>query len=293
MRSKKEEKMSKYIQTVLKILEFFPDALAREVKALSMGRRLSEIRIRRTGRSSIVSFGKSYALSFLAEGCIDDIFMGVCRGTPYAYRDGILNGFIPLFDGVRVGVAGRAHYEAERLVGVTDISSLVFRLPAEKCDFADEIFEIWRRCRGGLLIFSAPGGGKTTALRSLARSIATVAVARRVALIDEREEIFTDELYGAEIDVLSGYKRAYGVSLATRTLNPEVIITDEIAPEDAEALLKSANSGVPIIASAHAGSVGELMRRADIARLVSDGVFGSFVYGTGEEGRFIYREEFI
>lgn len=285
--------MSKHVQLVERISALFPAQLAREIEALSRGRRISEIRIRRTGRSSVVAFGSSLGLSFSAEKYIDDIFMSVCRGTPYAYRDSILKGFVPLPNGVRVGVAGRARYEGEKLVGITDISSLIFRIPAEKCDFSDEIFEIWRRSRGGLLVFSAPGGGKTTALRSLARSISTGTEARRVALVDEREEIFSDELSHGEIDVLSGYRRAYGISLATRTLNPEVIITDEIAPEDAEAILKCANSGVPIIASAHAGDIRELMRRADIERLVERGVFGSFAYVTRGEGRFICKEAFV
>ncbi len=157
--------MSKYGHIIDKISELFPAPLAREIEAISQGRRISEIRIRRRGRSSIVAFGRSIPLSFSGEKYIDNIFMSVCRGTPYAYRDSILKGFVPLFDGVRVGVAGRARYEGDRLVGITDVSSLVFRIPAEKCDFASEIYEIWRRSRGGLLIFSAPGGGKTTALR--------------------------------------------------------------------------------------------------------------------------------
>lgn len=285
--------MSKYVHIIERISELFPAPFVREIEAVSLGRRISEIRIRRRGRSSIVAFGRSIPLSFSGEKYIDNIFMSVCRGTPYAYRDSILKGFVPLFDGVRVGVAGRARYEGERLVGITDVSSLVFRIPAEKCDFASEIYEIWHRSRGGLLIFSAPGGGKTTALRSLAVSIGTGVGARRVALIDEREELFSDELSDGEIDVLSGYRRAYGISLATRTLNPEVIITDEIASEDADALLRCANSGVPIIASAHADSTRELMQRSDIERLVERGVFGSFAHVTRGDGRFICKEVFV
>ena len=124
-------------------------------------------------------------------------------------------------------------------------------------------------------------------------SIGTGVGARRVALIDEREELFSDELSDGEIDVLSGYRRAYGISLATRTLNPEVIITDEIAPEDADALLRCANSGVPIIASAHADSTRELMQRSDIERIVERGVFGSFAHVTRGDGRFICKEVFV
>ena len=133
-------------------------------------------------------------------------------------------------------------------------------------------------------------GGKTTALRSLAARIASGRSARRVVIVDEREEIFSDALLGLEVDVLSGYRRAYGISLATRTMSPEIIVTDEIATEDAGAILRSVNSGVPIIASAHAGSSDELMRREDIIEFIKRRVFESFVELARVDGHFLCRE---
>ncbi len=272
----------------------FPIALTREIEELSCGNgRVSEIRIRRQGRSSIVISGRCVPLAFSATESIDAIFSSVCRGAPYAYRDSIARGYVPLGGGVRVGVAGRARYEQGRLVGVDEISSLVFRLPSAACDFAEGLFNIWRRASGGLLIFAPPGGGKTTALRSLAAKLASGTGARRVVIVDEREELSTDELSGLEIDILSGYRRALGISIATRTLSPEIIITDEIGPEETEELLGCANSGVPIIASAHAASIDELMLRLDMQSLVSRRVFTSFASISREGGKFVCREEFV
>ena len=276
------------------VTKIFPLALKREIEALSRdGSRISEIRIRRKGRTSLVICGRSVPLAFSASDSFDAIFNSVCRGTPYAYRDSIERGYVPLGEGVRVGVAGRARYEGGRLVGVDGISSLVFRLPSGRCDFTDELYAIWRRAVGGLLIFSPPGGGKTTALRALAARLASGATAKRVVIVDEREELSTDELSGLELDILSGYRRGVGISIATRALSPEVIITDEIAPEDSEELLACANSGVPIVASAHAASIDELLCRPDIDRLISRGVFTGFVSIAREGGKFICREEFV
>ena len=278
--------MSKSIELKNKLFSIMPPQLVREITALSQGRALSEIRIRRTGRCSILVAGECLPLAILGEDIIDALFMSVCKGTPYAFRDSIGKGYIPLFGGIRVGVVGRARYEGNRLIGISDVSSLVFRIPAARCDFGEELYSIWTRTRGGMLIFAPPGGGKTTALRYLAKRIASGRRARRVVIVDEREELMTDELFGLEIDVLSGYLRAYGISLATRTMNPELIITDEIAPEDAAEILRSANCGVPLIASAHAASIEELMRREDIAAFAASGVFKSFVAIMREGGSF-------
>ena len=157
-------------------------------------------------------------------------------------------------------------------------------------DFANEIYAICKDTARGVLIFSPPGGGKTTALRSLARSLSRD---RRVVIVDEREEIYTDELLDREIDVLSGYRRGYGISLATRSLSPDVILTDEISAEDATEVLLASNSGVPIIATAHAASVAELMRREGMRRLFECGVFGSAVGIYRSLGGFFCREESV
>ena len=113
----------------------------------------------------------------------------------------------------------------------------------------------------------------------------------RVVIVDEREEIFTDELSGREIDVLSGYRRALGISLATRCLSPQVILTDEIAAEDSADILAAANAGVPIIATAHASSAAELMQREDIRGMLVGGVFRRLVGIYRVNGRFVCREE--
>ena len=277
------------MQPLQEILKILPSELAREISSICRGRGVpQEIRLRKTGSSILVFDGGEVRLRSVSSATVDTVFSAACRGAPYAYRDSILRGYVPFISGVRVGVAGRAHYDGGRLIGVSDVDSLVFRIPVGRCDFAERICAICRAARGGVLIFSPPLGGKTTALRAIAAGLSRE---RRVAIVDEREEIACEELEGRNIDILFGYRRATGIEIAIRCLAPQVIITDEIAAEDAEDILAAANSGVPIIATAHAATVGELLAREHIARLVRAGVFSNFVGIYREGGRFVCREE--
>lgn len=271
------------------ILKFLPKELALEISSYAAAKGTpQEIRLRRRGCSILIFDGESIALGRVEEGTVDRVFFAVCRGAPYAYRDSIARGYLPLSGGVRVGVAGRAHYDGGCIVGVSDVESLVFRIPAGGCDFSARIVDICRRARGGVLIFSPPFGGKTTALRAVAAGLSST---RRVAIVDEREEIYTEELFGRNIDLLSGYRRAVGIGIATRCLAPQVIVTDEISAEDADEVIAALNSGVPIVATAHAGSLGELLSRGEMLRLVRSGAFSTAVGIYREGGRYTCREE--
>jgi stage III sporulation protein AA len=80
------------------------------------------------------------------------------------------------------------------------------------------------------------------------------------------------------LDILSGYPKALGIEIATRSLSAEVMICDEIGDlEEAMALVSSHNCGVPLIASAHASCVEELLSRTGIRLLHEAGIFGAYV----------------
>ena len=100
-------------------------------------------------------------------------------------------------------------------------------------------------------------------------------------------ELFSDRL----VDVLHGYPRAKGIEIATRTLSPEVIFCDEIgSAEEARSILSAQNSGVPLIATAHAESRETLLRRPNIRLLYENGVFRYYI-GLGRapgSGRFVF-----
>ena len=131
----------------------------------------------------------------------------------------------------------------------------------------------------GVLIYSPPGVGKTTLLRSVARRMGSGGDARRVAVIDTRGELGCFEMVkNAAIDVLSGYPKGIGIEIAARTMNAQLMICDEIGEErEIRSILYAQNCGVPLLASVHGDSVRGLLQRRGIAELHRAGVFGAYV----------------
>lgn len=123
-----------------------------------------------------------------------------------------------------------------------------------------------------LLILGAPGWGKTTLLRDLARSIAEN---HTVSVVDERGELFPDGFErGKRMDVLSHCPKVQGIHRVLRSMGPEWIAVDEItATEDCDALAEAAGCGVKLLATAHASSVADLQRRSVYRRLLETEVF--------------------
>jgi stage III sporulation protein AA len=111
-------------------------------------------------------------------------------------------------------------------------------------------------------------------------------------VVDTRGELgFDTEGRGLCLDILKGYPRARGVEIATRTLSAQVIICDEIGDTDeAMSMVSAHHGGVPLVASAHGGSLPELLRRTGIRLLHESGLFGAYV-GIRRDGHggFTYR----
>jgi stage III sporulation protein AA len=164
---------------------------------------------------------------------------------------------------------------------------LVFRIPVSASEATDDLYAAWRERRGGLLIYSLPGDGKTSALRGLVGKVSKES-GLRVAVIDERREFIPDDYTDTTVDILSGYSKERGLEIALRTLSPEVIVIDEIGSlDEAEALLRVGRGGVPIIASSHAGSFEEVVRKASIAPLVEEGYFKIYARLYRKDGKFM------
>lgn len=239
---------------------------------------ISELRMRAWGRNSVTVFGERiYLNSKTNEKELSDCFKSLCDGAIYPHRDSIENGYLTLKSGVRVGIAGRARYDGGKFVGVSDISTLVFRIPTQKSECKDELYSEFVRANYGMLIYSKPGVGKTTALRSLAGLIGSGKKALQVVVVDERGEFNRQDYIGTSVDIISGYKREHGAEIALRTLSPEVIVLDEIGRlEESERLTEALNSGVKVLATAHASNFEELSRRASIRPFLDRKIFDVF-----------------
>ncbi len=272
---------------------FLPPSLFREIRALLSSLRspyceLEEIRLRRCGQSSLTLAGRNVPLFTRVDSDAFDLVLGrICADGIYAFKTTMQRGYVPLDYGIRCALVGSLRYDGERASGVAEVSSLTLRLPLGSCSFASEILEKWKGSNGGLLIASPPLGGKTTALRSIARLLGSGKNAKRVALIDQRGEFFPPDFSGTLVDLFKGYRRSCGTEIAIRTMAAEVIVIDEIGDvDDVDALLYASRSGVSVVASAHAESFSGAIDRELLLPLFDRGVFSSVaVLEKNESGR--------
>lgn len=252
--------------------------------------RVEEVRLHCGRRATLTSFGKNFPTSaVLTRSEIDRVLTRLCEGSVYAFRDTIAEGYISLRGGIRVGVCGRAAISGGKISGVYDIDTLAVRIPHRSPPLGHEIVKLLSEMNytRGVLIYSPPGVGKTTLLRSLALLLASGNDAKRVSVIDTRGELaFSLDSPALCLDLLSGYPKHVGLALASRTLGCEVMICDEIGSRaEAEAIREAHNCGVPLIATAHAASVRELLGRTGIGILHRAGCFGAYV-GLSRRGDF-------
>ena len=259
-----------------------PRAVVRELSLIAQSRRdflseLSEVRLRAGGRSVLVIAGENYPLiSAMDKTDIEECVYRITEGSVYAHRDTLASGYVPVGAGIRVGISGSARYNGSTLVGVGDVGSLVFRLPAAECDFADGVFSHWENLGcPNMIVGAPPSGGKTTLLAALAGLIGRH---RRTVIADERCEFDPEDYRDALVDILAGYKREVGIEQATRTMSAEVIIADEIVDAcEARAILSALGSGVTVITSVHAGELRDLYRRECLTELLARRAFGMAV----------------
>ena len=120
----------------------------------------------------------------------------------------------------------------------------------------------------------------------------------RIGLADERGEIAAlrqgvPQLdIGPRTDVLDGCPKAEAVLMLLRCMKPQIIAVDEItAREDLRAMTMAANCGVGLLATIHAESVEELMRKPLYAELLEARAFRLAVILRTENGTRVQRVE--
>jgi stage III sporulation protein AA len=147
-----------------------------------------------------------------------------------------------------------------------------------------------------VLVFSPPGVGKTTLLRAVIAEMTCGRNAIRCAVIDTRGELSCFLPRDTCADVLSGYPKGEGIEIAARCFNPQLIVCDEIGGEfsEAQAIAAAHNCGVPLLATAHASGMEELLKRDPIAFLHGKKIFSHYVGISrgASDGDYLY-ETFI
>lgn len=184
----------------------------------------------------------------------------------------ISKGYLTSAGGHRLGICGEAVMKEGKITGIRELDSICLRV-------CRDIPGCGKACDPGeasVLILGAPGWGKTTLLRDIARNLAE---RKNVAVADERHELFPPGCQrGKNMDVILGCPKPEAMEMLLRTMGPQCIVVDEITSEkDCEALIRAANCGVQLLASAHAASRVDFFRRPVYHRLIEQQIFQRFV----------------
>lgn len=243
---------------------------------------VEEVRLHANRFCSVKSGTITYPTRLLlSETRMRDILHALCGGSLYAHGETIRHGYLTPCKGVRVGICGHAATEGTNVIGVSEVSTLVIRVPHHVPMSATPLSTLLlsQNTCGGMLIYAPPGVGKTTLLRAITRECTSPQNARHTVVVDTREEL----CYGLEeenlnLSILSAYPRGLGIEIAVRSLCAELIVCDEIgSDEEVDAILAASNCGVPLLASVHGGSLQQLFSRSALKQLHRSGVFRYYV----------------
>lgn len=216
---------------------------------------------------------------------INDTLNKCCEYSLHSYLKELTSGFITLSCGARIGVCGTAVYENGKIKSVKDISSLNIRIPRTVRGAAD--FLIKSTFSGGLtnlMIIGPPSSGKTTIIKDLAFQISDGKLGKyyKVCVIDERFEISGKVgSLGPNTDIIKGFEKKTAISMAVRTMSPDVIICDEVAPDgETDEIIYGMNCGVNFVITAHANET-DFLTRSDLLNLCKKGNFSKIAFLSG------------
>ncbi|MCD8040425.1 MAG: AAA family ATPase [Clostridia bacterium] len=176
-------------------------------------------------------------------------------GCVYSFAEQLKDGFITVSGGVRIGVAGEYVTENGEVKTIKNASSLNIRIPHDVGGCSGYVFNKLLKDRlCSVLLFSAPGCGKTTMLRDIVKNI-SAAYRVNILVLDVRNEISGGQggyNLGDGADVVLSCDKLASVKSAIRAMKPDIIVTDELYGEnDYNAMRYAADCGIYAIASSH------------------------------------------
>ena len=279
---------------------------------------INEIRLR-VGKPIMVNIrGKNFYLSnygassdysnalICDKSQIDKVLSVASNESLYTINDQLINGFVTVKGGIRIGVAGDVVTNNNEIKTIKNIKSLNIRIPHFVKNCSLNLFNIL--CDSNkvknTLIISPPGAGKTTFLRDFAYQISKHINNLNILVVDERNEISgttdIDEgiVLGDSVDVYTNCTKSYAFSNGIRSMKPDVIITDEInLHQDLNAIQSAITSGVCVVASIHAKDINDLNLKSEFNDIIKNKMFQRCVVLSEKSGpgtvEGVYNENLV
>lgn len=283
------------------ILKYFPlrirNILEKEVLQEDF---LEEIRIR-VKKPIILKFKeKDKIIDYLVspEEILDILHM-VCENSIYSYQHRIAEGYVTIRGGHRVGIAGSCVIENGKIINISYINSLNFRIARQIFGISKDILKYIVNQKENIilntLIVSRPGVGKTTLLKDIVRQISTGIEefgfkGVNTGIVDERGEIAA--LYkgipqndiGIKSDVMDNVSKSDGIKMLIRSMAPQVIVADEIGNfNDVDAINYAMSSGCKGIFTIHGQGFEDLFSNKVTKELINECFFEVIIFLDSKE----------
>ncbi len=260
---------------------------------------ITEIRMRANENLIIVVKNKKYYLKddngeFVKTNrtIIENFVRRASENSIYAFNDNIVNGFITLAKGIRVGLCGNIVTDGNRIVTVKDFQSLNIRIPhlIRNCSLPAFDYLVTDEIKNTLII-SPPGSGKTTFIRDFIYQLYAHNISKNILIADERNEICSvvngepNIDLGGFCDIYTNCTKKFAFKNGIRSMCPDVIVTDEIDLEkDLDSIIEAINCGVNVIATIHAKDINQLKKKRNFDKILDEKFFSRFVVLSNDEG---------
>ena len=261
---------------------------------------ITEIRMRVNEKLIVAIKNKKYYLKdknnefvIISKLILDNFIKKISENSLYAFNDNIINGFITLEKGIRVGLCGTVVMKDNKVVTIKDFQSANIRIPhtIRNCSILAYDFLVNNTSINNTLIVSAPGCGKTTFLRDLVFQMHQHNISKNILIADERNEICSvingenSQYLGGFCDIYTNCSKNYAFKNGIRSMCPDVLITDEIDLEnDLNDVVEAMNCGVDVIATIHAKDLKQLAQKRGFDIILDKKLFSRFVILTNDEG---------